>query len=764
MIAENANQLNSASTYYNKNSKNNENIATRKDYSELKMHNTFINRSLYVGKDGHIFLETFGPLYKETSDFLIAIAEPVHRTKNIHEYALTQYSLYAAASMNVKTEDIIQILANLSKNELPSELIRYIKENTETYGKVKLILKNKRYFIECRDSGILRNLQQIPILYKAYQSIFNKRKNMSMFSNTSGKNLNFAGSDMIININLQNNTTTMSTTAPTDPLTSRMGELQSLIKNIMEDEKKEEQVEDIPSIGETFFEIDPEYLEEVKKVCIECKYPLLEEYDFKNDKTLPNMDILPRLKNPARAYQEKALSIMFSNERARSGIIVLPCGAGKTLIGIMAAATVKKNAIILCNSGVSVEQWYRECNNWAIIKPKDNIARFTSKRKDKFWNMEKSGGILITTYTMLSFAGKRSEEVGQLMDMIKNTEWGIMILDEVQVVPADMFRKILSIVKSHCKLGLTATLVREDKKIEDLNFLIGPKHYEANWLDLQRDGYLARVRCIEIWCEFTVEFYEEYLKSDSRRKMLLYVANPNKYFICKSLIEHHKNDKIIIFSDNLFSLERYALELGVPFISGRVGEEERVQILTLFRETNQCNCILMSKVGDTSLDLPNANVIIQISSHFGSRRQEAQRLGRILRPKKDNVSEYNAYFYSIVTKNTEEMYFSNKRHKFLVDQGYFFKVITSLNDIDVKHIIAENKISKEEVDNYMQKTLSEIKGVTNIEDESITDEDFVDVEMEDIKIRQNRDDESMSEYDGYYEDEYYEDDNNMQID
>lgn len=736
-------------------SKNNENFSTRKDYMDLKLHPILTNRSLIVGKDGHIFLETFAPLYKETSDFLVAIAEPVHRTKNIHEYALTQYSLYAAASMNVKTEEIIQILANLSKNELPEELIKYIKENTETYGKVKLILKNKRYFIECNDSKILRNLLQIPILYKSYQSIFNKRKNI----NGSVQN-KMIQNDMIVNINLNETANNLANT--TTATSSKQAELQSVIKTIMEDEKKEEKIDEIPSIGETFFEIDPENLEDVKKVCIESKYPLLEEYDFKNDKTLPNMDILPRLKNPARGYQEKALSIMFSNERARSGIIVLPCGGGKTLVGIMAAATVKKNTIILCNSGVSVEQWYRECGEWSIIKPRENIARFTSKRKDKFWNMEKSGGILVTTYTMMSFAGKRSEEVAGMMELIKNTEWGLMILDEVQVVPADMFRKILSIVKTHCKLGLTATLVREDKKIEDLNFLIGPKHYEANWLDLQRDGYLARVRCIEIWCEFTVDFYEEYLKSDNRKKMLLYVANPNKFLICKSLIQHHKNDKIIIFSDNIFCLEKYAVELGVPFISGRVGEEERVQILTLFKETNDCNCILMSKVGDTSIDLPNANVIIQISSHFGSRRQEAQRLGRILRPKKDIVSEYNAYFYSIVTKNTEEMYFSNKRHKFLVDQGYFFKVITNLKDIDIKHILHDSHISKEEADRYSQRTLAEIKGVTLIEDESITDEDFLDEEIIKENPKATRDvDYSVSEG----EMDYYDEDNNfMQID
>jgi DNA excision repair protein ERCC-3 len=554
--------MNVDSGNYNNTGRNNQFEVYRKDMSSSRLHDDIDNRSLYVSKDGHIFMETFAPYYKETSDFLIAIAEPVNRTKNIHEYYLTQYSLYAAASMNIKTDDIITILNNLSKNELPEELIQYIKENTETYGKVKLILKNKRYFIECNHEDILRKVMTIDRIYQSYQSIYNKRKlnksSINKSTNITGTVVSFSNNnDMIVNINLNNHHNNNEYT--------HNSELKSMIRGIIEDEKDKETEEDIPSVGKNYFEIDPDHLEEVKKVCIDNRYPLLEEYDFRNDKTLPGMEILPKLRNAARAYQEKALSIMFSNERARSGIIVLPCGAGKTLVGIMATATIKKNTIILCNSGVSVEQWYREFNEWSIIKPRDNIARFTSKTKDKFWNMENSGGVLVTTYTMLAFQGKRSEDVGKMLDQIKNTEWGLMVLDEVQVVPAEMFRKILSIIKSHCKLGLTATLVREDKKIEDLNFLIGPKHYEANWLDLQKEGYLARVRSVEIWCEMTVDFYEEYLKAKPRKKMLLYVANPNKFLICKALIEHHKKDKIIIFSDNLFALERYAKELVYLF-------------------------------------------------------------------------------------------------------------------------------------------------------------------------------------------------------
>ena len=473
---------------------------TKQIYTDLLIKPDAKYKAIYCGKDGHIFLETFTKYYKEISDFLIAIGEPLHRTKNIHEFVLTPYSLYAAASMNIKTSDILSILSNISKNELPRELIGNIKKNTETYGKAKLILLNNRYFIECSSEDIKKKILGISDIYKSYISIYEKKKELNTKLNTKPIE-NENSQKFIPTHNIQNS------------------ELSKGLQKMIEETKNEEEIDDRPSSGINYFEIDPKDIEEVKKKCIDYQYPLLEEYDFKND-ILPPLDITPKFKSPTRGYQEKALGIMFSNERARSGIIVLPCGAGKTLVGILATCTIKKNTVILCNSSVSVEQWYREVKNWAIVKPESNVVRMTSKKRDKIWDMKKSGGILIGTYTMMGFTGKRSAETEQDIKNIKETEWGLMILDEVQVVPAQMFRNILTIIKSHCKLGLTATLVREDERIKDLHFLIGPKHYEANWNDLQRDGYLARVKCIEIWCEMSVDFYEEYLKAerDNRRR------------------------------------------------------------------------------------------------------------------------------------------------------------------------------------------------------------------------------------------------------
>ncbi|KAK8448746.1 hypothetical protein SEVIR_7G093400v4 [Setaria viridis] len=408
------------------------------------------------------------------------------------------------------------------------------------------------------------------------------------------------------------------------------------------------------------FEIDPSQVENVKQRCLPnaLNYPMLEEYDFRNDTVNPDLDMELKPQARPRPYQEKSLSKMFGNGRARSGIIVLPCGAGKSLVGVSAACRIKKSCLCLATNAVSVDQWAFQFKLWSTIKD-DHISRFTSDNKEKFRGM---AGVVVTTYNMVAFGGKRSEDSEKIIEEIRNREWGLLLMDEVHVVPAHMFRKVISITKSHCKLGLTATLVREDERITDLNFLIGPKLYEANWLDLVKGGFIANVQCAEVWCPMTKEFFAEYLKKEnSKKKQVLYVMNPNKF------------------------RASYAMKLRKPMIYGATSHAERTRILYQFKNSPEVNTIFLSKVGDNSIDIPEANVIIQISSHAGSRRQEAQRLGRILRAKgkhQDRMAggkeEYNAFFYSLVSTDTQEMYYSTKRQQFLIDQGYSFKVITSL--------------------------------------------------------------------------------------
>ncbi|XP_061226122.1 general transcription and DNA repair factor IIH helicase subunit XPB [Neopsephotus bourkii] len=662
-----------------------------KDYRHLMpLKADHASRPLWVAPDGHIFLEAFSPLYKYAQDFLVAIAEPVCRPAHIHEYKLTAYSLYAAVSVGLQTSDIIEYLQKLSKTGVPDGIIQFIKLCTVSYGKVKLVLKHNRYFVESTFPDVIQQLLQDPVI---------KECRLRMKTDADDDETEFLTETFTSKSAIAKSkevglgpSTSQETDAQNKP--DVPADLFEFYEQMDKDEEEEEETQTVS------VEVKQEMIEELQKRCIHLDYPLLAEYDFRNDSVNPDINIDLKPTAVLRPYQEKSLRKMFGNGRARSGVIVLPCGAGKSLVGVTAACTVRKRCLVLCNSAVSVEQWKAQFKMWSTIDD-SQICRFTSDAKDKPIGCS----VAISTYSMLGHTTKRSWEAERVMEWLKSQEWGLMILDEVHTIPAKMFRRVLTIVQAHCKLGLTATLVREDDKIVDLNFLIGPKLYEANWMELQNNGYIAKVQCAEVWCPMTPEFYREYVAIKTKKRKLLYTMNPNKFRACEFLIKFHerRNDKIIVFSDNVFALKEYAVRLGKPYIYGPTTQGERMQILQNFKHNPKINTIFISKVGDTSFDLPEANVLIQISSHGGSRRQEAQRLGRVLRAKKGMVAEeYNAFFYSLVSQDTQEMAYSTKRQRFLVDQGYSFKVVTKFAGMEEEQLSFS---TKEEEEQLLQKVL-----------------------------------------------------------
>lgn len=640
-----------------------------KDYrSQMDLKKDNASRPLWVAPNGHIFLESFSPVYKHAHDFLIAIAEPVCRPQHIHEYKLTAYSLYAAVSVGLQTNDIIEYLQRLSKCSVPQGIVEFIKLCTLSYGKVKLVLKHNRYFIESSHPEVLQKLLRDPVVQQCRLRRDGDSDGLLQTEAASGA-APLPGVPAVTNAD-----------GATVPEGAVPDDISSFYQQLDKDDDDEETGASGTAGGAVAFEVDSEKIEVVQKRCIELEHPLLAEYDFRNDSVNPDINIDLKPTAVLRPYQEKSLRKMFGNGRARSGVIVLPCGAGKSLVGVTAVCTVRKRALVLCNSGVSVEQWKQQFKCWSTADD-SMICRFTSEAKDK----PMGAGILVTTYSMITHAQRRSWEAEQTMRWLQAQEWGLLVLDEVHTIPARMFRRVLTIVHSHCKLGLTATLLREDDKIADLNFLIGPKLYEANWLELQARGYIARVQCAEVWCPMTPEFYREYLIQRINKKMLLYVMNPSKFRACQFLVRYHerRGDKTIVFSDNVFALRHYAVKMNKPYIYGPTSQGERIQILQNFKFNPKVNTIFVSKVADTSFDLPEANVLIQISSHGGSRRQEAQRLGRILRAKKGAIAEeYNAFFYTLVSRDTLEMAYSRRRQRFLVNQGYSYKVITELQGME----------------------------------------------------------------------------------
>ena len=648
-------------------------VAGLSDLSFLDLKPDHKDRPLWINaKNARITLESFHPLARMAQDFLVTIAEPLSRPTYLHEYALTVHSLYAAVSVGLTPQDIIKGLDKFLKTPLPKDVRDSIHNSTKRFGKVKLVLKNNHFFLETPDASILQTLLKDEEIAAA---IGQQAGDIITEAAPKQGGIVIPGTKEAAGVRQQADAEKQERPQEPNGEAKKPTEDDIMMALRAEDDEEDDVQKHIYSQ-----EIPADGVEAVQRRCLHLEYPVLEEYDFNNDRENPSLEIDLKPGTKIRDYQEKSLGKMFGNSRARSGIIVLPCGAGKTLVGITAACTIRKGVIVLCTSSMSVVQWRNEFLKWSDVRA-DDIAVFTSDHKEKFTGKT---GIIVSTYSMVTQTKSRSHDAQKMMDFLTSREWGLMILDEVHVVPASIFRKVTHSIATHSKLGLTATLLREDDKITDLNFLIGPKLYEANWLELSDQGHIAKVQCAEVWCPMTTEFYQEYLRESSRRKALLYIMNPRKFQACQFLVDYHerRGDKVIVFSDNVYALEKYALKLNKAYIYGGTPQNERLRILENFQHNEQVNTVFLSKIGDTSLDLPEATCLIQISSHYGSRRQEAQRLGRILRAKRRNDEGFNAFFYSLVSKDTQEMYYSSKRQAFLVDQGYAFKVITHLQGID----------------------------------------------------------------------------------
>lgn len=387
-----------------------------KDYRNqmiLKADNA--SRPLWVAPNGHIFLESFSPVYKHAHDFLIAISEPVCRPEYIHEYKLTAYSLYAAVSVGLQTQDIIEYLKRLSKTSLPDGIIEFIKLCTLSYGKVKLVLKHNKYFVESPHPEVLQKLLKDPVIQECRlrHNVENEGEEEFITQVQEKKNAPSFGAKP----GTSTETNSENTTVPDD------------ITNFYDKIDNEEEEEEETTLKTVSFEVNQEKIEVIQKRCIELEYPLLAEYDFRNDTINPDINIDLKPSAVLRPYQEKSLRKMFGNGRARSGVIVLPCGAGKSLVGVTACCTVRKRALVLCNSGVSVEQWKQQFKMWSTADD-SMICRFTSEAKDKPMGC----GILVTTYSMITHTQKRSWEAEQTMKWLQEQEWGIMVLDEVGLI------------------------------------------------------------------------------------------------------------------------------------------------------------------------------------------------------------------------------------------------------------------------------------------------------------------------------------------
>jgi DNA excision repair protein ERCC-3 len=356
-----------------------------------------------------------------------------------------------------------------------------------------------------------------------------------------------------------------------------------------------------------------------------------------------------------RPYQQQAVDGFWDGG---SGVVVLPCGAGKTLVGAGAMAAASATTLILVTNTVAARQWKDELLRRTTLAA-DEIGEYSGQRKE-------IRPVTIATYQVLTT--KRKGAYTHL-DLLDARDWGLIVYDEVHLLPAAVFRATAEL-QARRRLGLTATLVREDGGEDDVFTLIGPKRYDVPWKDLERQGWIATARCTEIRIPLTPESRRQYAVADARAKFRISSTNPLKRELLASLLAEHRGDKVLVIGQYIDQLEAIAAETQAPLITGKTPQAERDGLYEKFRGSD-LNLLIVSKVSNFAIDLPDANVAIQVSGTFGSRQEEAQRLGRILRPK---AEANQARFYALVTRDTRDQEFAQNRQRFLTEQGYQYEI------------------------------------------------------------------------------------------
>ncbi|MGQ9684191.1 MAG: DNA repair helicase XPB [Anaerolineae bacterium] len=371
-----------------------------------------------------------------------------------------------------------------------------------------------------------------------------------------------------------------------------------------------------------------------------------------------------------RPYQREAAAVYHAGGTAKggSGVIVLPCGAGKTIVGMAAMEQLQCSTLILTPSIVAARQWIDELLDKTTLQA-DQIGEYTGLRKDIL-------PVTVATYQTMTYRRRGTADDAPLTEafphlaLFNEREWGLILYDEVHLLPAPVFRMTAQI-QARRRLGLTATLVREDGREGDVFTLIGPKKYDLPWKELEHQGWIASADATEIRVAMDPERRMAYATADPSDRYRVAAENPAKEQVLAQLLEKHAEDQVLIIGMYLDQLERIAKRHGLPLITGKTTVNERRALYQQFR-TGQITRLVVSKVGNFSIDLPDANVMIQVSGTFGSRQEEAQRLGRILRPKRNGLL---AHFYTLVSRDCSDQEFSANRQLFLTEQGYHYTIL-----------------------------------------------------------------------------------------
>lgn len=577
---------------------------------------------LIVQSDKTLFLDVHAPLAEECRNDLIPFAELEKSPEHLHTYRLTPLSLWNASSAGFGPEDAVAVLEKYARYDVPQSVVMWIKEIASRFGKIRLIPGPVNLVPVKEDSD---KLIEEKYLYLVAQSL---------------------------------------------PIYKELGALKEVKKIIwacdyVEPENSTNNKIELSDDEKQFcFCLRLTDRGTIKQLLLSAGWPVKDEVILTDGEPLDvslRKTTLSGKSLEIREYQKKSAAALIGDKGPGTGFgtIVLPCGAGKTIVGMTIMDLLKTSTLIITTNISAVHQWIGELLDKTNLTA-DQIAEYSGESKE-------IKQVTVATYQVLTWRPTKEGPYPHF-SIFHQRPWGLIIYDEVHMLPAPVFR-VVAELQAVRRVGLTATLVREDGCEGYVFSLVGPKRYDVPWKELERDNWIASAECIEVRIDLPAFKEIEYAVASVREKHKIASQNEEKNEIVKEIVELYPQDKILVIGQYLEQLDKIAKLLNCPIITGKTPNSERDKIYDDFKK-GVIRVLVVSKVANFAIDLPDASLAIQVSGTFGSRQEEAQRLGRILRPK-----ERKARFFTLITRNTVEEEFGSNRQKFLAEQGYEYKII-----------------------------------------------------------------------------------------
>ncbi|MCH3916476.1 MAG: DEAD/DEAH box helicase [Spirochaetia bacterium] len=603
---------------------------------------------LIVQSDRTLLLDVHHRLADQCRADISRFCDLVKSPEHMHTYALTAISLWNAASCGLTCDKVLDSLEKWSRYDLTDAIRFFVTDVSGRFGKLILTKERDLEIPQATVSPLPEvSSQQEAASYQVENDRLNQSL-MNLLQDKKEKKKQQEAEDFPV---------------AEDDLQEEHYYLHVSDRNIAMILENHKEIEALMIHTEELglYAVPQLYRGELKLRLIKLGYPV--------DDRIPLSRGLPidfRLRKTTlsgenfaiRSYQEAAANAIYSTDGSGSGYgtLVLPCGSGKTIIGLEILARLKTRTLIITTNVAAVHQWIDEIRDKSFT---DEVGEYTGNRKD-------IKDITVCSYQVLTW---RPDTAGNFphFDLLKKGNWGLIIYDEVHMLPAPVF-KVTAELQSVCRVGLTATLVREDGRQDEVFSLVGPKRYDIPWSELEAKGFIAQAFCHEIRVPLPVYLELPFALAGKKDQFRIASENPAKIPIVESLLKRHEGECILVIGQYLQQLKLVAEQIGAPLLTGSTANKKRDELYRKFRE-KELKVLVVSKVANFAIDLPDASVAIQISGTFGSRSEEAQRLGRILRPKK-----LNSNFYSLVTLHSTEEDFAMNRQKFLAEQGYQYDV------------------------------------------------------------------------------------------